>query len=116
MGEPGDSALQRDTLRVSRVTLLHFHCTFEWGASSVVQTAYATATRVGKPQYHCIWFTDDGGRQQVGPVRLVVHMMCGAVNDLFVVLHMHELPSIPRCQLKSSGCRQMEWCCEHSRL
>ena len=80
-----------------------FHCTFEWGASSVVQTACATDTHFGKPRYDYIWYTDEGGRRQLGLVRLVVRMLGGAVDDFAVVRRMHEVPSISRCSLTSQG-------------
>jgi len=90
-----------------------FHCTFEWGASSVVQTACATETHFGKPRYDYIWYTDEGGRRQLGLVRLVVRMLGGAVDDFAVVRCLREVPSIPRCSLTRSGCRRMAWCFEN---
>jgi len=86
-----------------------FYCTFEWGASSVVQTACATETHFGKPRYDYIWYTDDGGRRQLGLVRLVVRMLGGIVNNFAVVRRMHEVAPIPRCSLTRSGCRRMAW-------
>jgi len=87
-----------------------FHCTFEWGASSVVQTACATESHLGKPRYDYIWYSDESGQRQLGLVRLVVRMLGGVVDDFAVVRRMHAAAPIPRCTLTKFGCRRMAWC------
>lgn len=43
-----------------------FHCTLEWGASSVVQTPCATESHLGRPRYDYILFFDESGQRQLG--------------------------------------------------
>jgi len=86
-----------------------FFSTFEWGASSVLQTACATKSFMGKPRYDHIWYTDQSGQRRLGQVRLVVRMLGGAVDDFVTVRCMEEVPSIPDCALTRSGCRRMAW-------
>jgi len=86
-----------------------FFCTFEWGAPSVVQTACATESFMGKPRYDHIWYTDPSGQRRMGLLRLVVRMLDGAVDDFVVVWCMDEVSSVPDCALTRSGCRRMAW-------
>lgn len=83
--------------------------TFEWGAPSVVRTACATESFLGKPRYDHILYTDQSGQRRLGLVRLVVRMLDGAVDDFVVVWCMDEVSSIPDCALTRSGCRRMAW-------
>ena len=86
-----------------------FHCTFEWGAASIVQTACATDSYLGKPRYDHIWYVDSSGERQLGWVRLVVRMLRGVVDDFVVVRCMKEVSSLPHCSLTRSGCKRMAW-------
>jgi len=86
-----------------------FHCTFEWGASSVVQTACATESHLGRPRYDYILFFDESGQRQLGLVRLIVRILGSIVDDFAVVRRMHEVASIPRCSLTKFGCKRMAW-------
>jgi len=86
-----------------------FNCTFEWGASSAVQTACATDSYLGKPRYDHIWYLDDSGRRQLGWVRLVVRQLAGTVDDFVVVRRLAEVPSTPGCSLTQAGCKRMAW-------
>jgi len=86
-----------------------FNCTFEWGAQSVLQTACATDSYLGKPRYDHIWYVDGSGERQLGWVRLVVRMLGGVVDDFAVVRCMKHVPSISRCSLTRSGCKRVAW-------
>jgi len=86
-----------------------FNCTFEWGAQSIVQTACATDSYLGKPRYDHIWYVDGCGRRQLGWVRLVVRMLGGVVDDFVVVRCMTPVPSRLRCSLTRSGCKRVAW-------
>jgi len=85
------------------------HCTYEWGADGVVQTACATDTYMGKPRYDHVWYTDSCGERRLGWVRLVVRMLSGVANDFIVVRRMEEVPSLPSCPLTRSGCKRLAW-------
>jgi len=84
-----------------------FFCSFEWGSASVVQTACATESYLGKPRYDYCWYTDQHGRRQLGWVRLIVRMLGGAVDDFAVVRCLEEYPAIPQCPLTRCGCKRM---------
>ena len=86
-----------------------FFCTFEWGASSVVQTACAAESYLGNPRYDYIWYTDQDGRRKLGWARLIVRMLGGAVDDFVVVRCLEDCPAIPLCSLTRSGCKRMAW-------
>ena len=61
-----------------------FYCTFEWGADTVVQTACATESYLGKARYDHIWYTDSSGQRRLGWARLIVRKLAGAVDDFVV--------------------------------
>jgi len=86
-----------------------FHCTFEWGAPSVVQRACASDNYLGKPRYDHIWYTDMHGQRALGWVRLVVRMLGGAQDDFAVVRRLEPTPPVAQCALSRSGCRRMAW-------
>jgi len=86
-----------------------FHCTFEWGAASVVQTACASTSYHGQPRYDHLWYTDDCGRRQLGLAQLVVRMLGGEVDDFVIVRRLRQVPAIPDCSLSRAGCRRMAW-------
>ena len=86
-----------------------FYCTFEWGAPSVVQTACASDSYLGKPRYDYIWYTDMDGQRALGWVRLVVRMLGGAQDDFAVVRRLEPVAPIAQCALSRSGCRRMAW-------
>jgi len=86
-----------------------FHCSFEWGAASVVQTACASSSYLGQPRHDYLWYTDDGGQRQLGWAQLVVRVLGGVVDDFVVVRRLRQVPSIPDCSLSRWGCRRMAW-------
>jgi len=86
-----------------------FHCTFEWGAASVLQTVCASPSYLGQPRHDYLWYTDDSGRRQLGWAQLVVRMLDGVVDDFVVVRRLRPVPSIPDCSLSRSGCKRMVW-------
>ena len=86
-----------------------FYCTFEWGADTVVQTACATESYLGKACYDHIWYSDSSGQRRLGWARLIVRKLAGAVDDLVVVWRMEEVCSLPDCPLTRSGCKRMAW-------
>ena len=87
-----------------------FDCTFEWGAQSVVQTACATASYLGKPRYDHIWYVDECGQRRLGWVRLVVRVVGDVVDDFAVVRCMESVHPIPHCSLTRTGCTRVAWC------
>ena len=89
-----------------------FNCTFEWGAASVVQTACASNSYLGKPRYDHVWYTNSSGQMRLGWLRLVVRVLGGVVDDFAVVWCMEEVPSMPQCSLTRSGCKRVAWCFE----
>jgi len=91
-----------------------FNCTFEWGAASVVQTACASQSYLGKPRYDHIWYTDSGGQRCLGWLRLVVRVLGGVEDSFAVVWCMEEVPSISRCSLTRSGCKRVAWIFERA--
>lgn len=86
-----------------------FRCTFEWGASSVVQTVCAAESYSGKPRYDHLWYKDGSGNRQLGRARLVVRMLDGVANDFVVLQRLEEVPSSPQCSLTQSGCKRVAW-------
>jgi len=86
-----------------------FQCTFEWGATSVFQTACASASYLGQPRHDYIWYTDGSGRRQLGWTQLVVRMLGGVIDDFAVVRRLREVSSIPNCSLSRSGCKRVAW-------
>ena len=114
---PGLSGLGESLGRGPRCSLVvstsfTFNCTFEWGAASVVQTACASDSYLGKPRYDHLWYTNSSGQRCLGWLRLVVRALGGVVDDFAVVWRMEEVPSIPQCSLTRWGCKRVAWCFE----
>jgi len=86
-----------------------FFCSFEWGSSSVVQTACAAESYLGKPRYDYVWYTDEDGRRKLGWLRLIVRMLGGAVDNFVVVRCLEDYAALPLCSLTRSGCKRMAW-------
>jgi len=109
MGALGELLDKSPNCSVVVSTSFSFHCTFEWGAPSVVQTACATDSYLGKPRYDYIWYTDMNGQRALSWVRIVVRMLGGAQDDFAVVRRLEPVAPVAQCALSGSGCRRMAW-------
>jgi len=112
--EPGMNGLARALGVSSKATVVvassvAFHCAFEWGARSEVQTVWATPSFEGKPRFSHIRFTDDDGVTRFGSVRLVLRVVGDRDEDCMIVRMMQETPALPRCSLTRSKCQRLAW-------
>jgi len=105
MGALGELLDKSPNCSVVVRTSFSFHCTVEWGAPSVVQTACATDSYLGKPRYDYIWYTDMNGQRALSWVRLVVRMLGGAQDEFAVVRRLEPVAPVAQCALSGSGCR-----------